>query len=157
MTITQIQIGDTFHSLAEGELVEIKEGDTIRVYFSFRGRVPVKTEVSVWASVYHMVAGFVNRQEWAQSKGITTLEASGTFVDYSTTIDIHVTKPITSGEFGLLLEFPDYDLSDMTGACLYVYAPPSILDMIPLLIVVMMMSMMMNMMSGAFESTPAPE
>ena len=141
MQITQVQIGNFLYPLTEGQPLPIKTGEVIRVFFAFRGKVPERTEVRIWASVYHYVLDIMNRQEKAQTKGIMTLEATEELTDYETSMDITI-GDIGSGLYGLIVELPDYDVSDKIDDCLEVAAVPGIFEMLgPLLMIGLMVGM----------------
>ena len=145
MQITQAQVGNVLYPLTEGQPLPIKAGEVIRVFFTFKGKVPERTEVRIWASVYHYVLGVMNRQEKAQTKGVMTLESTAELTDYETSMDITI-GDISSGTYGLIVELPDYDLEDHIDDCLEVAAVPGIFEMIgPLLVMGLMMGLMSMM------------
>ena len=143
MQITQAQVGNVLYPLTEGQPLPISAGDTLRVFYAFKYKLPEETGVRIWASLY--TGGIAGRQEKAQTKQTITLEKALESKDYSGEIDI-VVGEISSGTYGLILELPDYDKENHIGDCLEVTAAPSIMDMIPMLMVVMMMGMMMEQM-----------
>ncbi len=147
MQITQVQVGNTLYPLTEGQPLLIKVGETIRVFFTFRGRVPQDTEVRVWASVYHYVLGILNREEKAQNKGTTILEGTVEFKDYERAADITI-GDIGSGLYGIIVELKDYKdaegnpIEDKIDNCLEITKVPSIWDMLgPLLMIGLMVGM----------------
>lgn len=146
MQITQVQVGNLLYPLIEGQPLPIEAGETIRVFFTFRGRVPQETEVRVWASLYQYVLGILNREEKAQTKATTILEGTVEFVDYERAADI-VIGDIGSGLYGIIIELKDYDVSDRIDDCLEVAKVPSIWDMLPSLIGIGLMVFMMSMIT----------
>lgn len=152
MQITQVQVGNFLYPLTEGQPLSIEAGETIRVFFTFRGRVPQETEVRVWASLYQYVLGILNREEKAQTKGTTTLEGTVEFVDYERAADI-VIGDIGSGLYGIIIELKDYKdaegnpIEDRIDDCLEVAKVPSIWDMLPSLLVIGLMVGMMTIIS----------
>ncbi len=139
MQIGQVQIGNIIYPLVEGQPLPISTGDVIRVFFTFKGRVPQRTEVRIWASLHHYILGILDRQQRAQTKGVMTLEAMEELKDYASDMDI-VIGDIGSGLYGLIVELPDYDIEDRIDDCLEVAAVPSIFEMLgPLLIIGLMM------------------
>ena len=142
MQIAQVQVNDTIYPLVEGEPLQIKAGDVIKVYVSFRGKVAERTTVQIWASLYHYVLGVLNRQEKAQTKGTMTLEATTVLTEYQPTVDIAI-GDVSAGTYGLIVELPDYNLQAKIDDCLEVAAEAGIFDMIgPLLVLGLMMGLM---------------
>ena len=153
MQIGQVQIGNTIYPLVEGQPLPIKAGDTIRVFFTITGRVPENTEVEIWASVYHYALGLLNKQEKAQTKGATTLEASLEIKDYEREVDINIGEIVPgSGLYGLIVELRGYEdvngnpMEAKTEDCLEFIATPGIFDMIgPLLVLGLLAGLVMPM------------
>ena len=144
MQIAQVQVNDTIYSLAEGQPLQIKVGDVIKVYFSFKANIPERMTVNIQAALYRYTFGVLNRTPYAITKGTMTLESTGGVVqDYSTTIDITIVSGISSDTYGLIVELPDYDLQDKIDNCLEVPKEAGIMDMIgPLLMIGLMMGLM---------------
>ena len=150
MQIGQVQIGNTLYPLTEGQPLPIKAGDVIKVFFTIRGRVPQDTEVEIWASVYHYALGLLNKQEMAQTKGTTVLEATVEIKDYERVVDINIGEIVPgSGLYGIIVELRGYE--DVEGNpmeakipdCLEFTATPGIFEMIgPLLVLGLMMGLM---------------
>lgn len=144
MDVTQVQIGGATYPLAEGQQIAVAAGDVIKVYYSFRYKLPAAGDVEVWASFYKYTVGILNRVERAQAKQVITLGKALDWKDYSGEMDI-IVGDISSGTYGLICELPDYDVDARIENCFSVAGVMGIVDMIPMLIMVMMMGMMMNM------------
>ncbi|GAI39671.1 unnamed protein product, partial [marine sediment metagenome] len=110
MQIGQVQVGNTLYPLSAEQPLQIKAGDVIRVFFTISGRVPQDTEVEIWASVYHYALGLLNKQEMAQTKGVTILEGSVELKDYEREVDINIGEIVPgSGLYGLIVELRGYE------------------------------------------------
>lgn len=141
MQITQALVGNVLYPLTEGQPLSISAGDVIRLFYAFSYRLPERTIVRIWASLYQ-----VTRTEKAQTKETITLEEALEWQDYSGEIDI-VIGSIGSGVYGLIVELPDYDIEDRIPNCLEVAAVPSIFDTImPLLILGLLAGLMLPML-----------
>jgi len=154
--IAQVQVNDTIYSLAEGQPLQIKVGDVIKVYFSFKANIPERMTVNIQAALYRYTFGVLNRTPEATTKGTMTLESTGGVVrDYSTDIDITIMSGINADIYGLLVELPAYNLQAKIDDCLEVPKKQGLLDMIgPLLVLGLMMGMMAMispMMKEGFE------
>ena len=145
MQITLAQVGNALYPLTEGQPLPISVGETIKVFYAFSYRMPEKTTVRIWASLYNYTLGVLNRQEKAQTKQTITLGEALEWKPYEGEIDIEVGE-ISSGTYGLICELPDFDAEHHIDDCIEVAAAPGILDILPLLMAVMMMGMIMPMM-----------
>ena len=147
----QVQVGNVLYPLVEGQPLPIKAGDTIKVFYAFKYRIPQTTGVKIWASLYKYSLGILNRQEKAQTKGTITLEKAVEWKDFTGEIDI-VVGGVSSGTYGLILELPEHDVEDKIDGCLAVAAAPGMMDIIgPLLmlgLMVLVVSMMAPIMKG---------
>lgn len=132
-------------ALANGEKVQLRPGDTLRVNYSFRYRI-AKT-VSLWASLYLYSARFIlNRVSGAQEKSAITLTESPEWQDYPGQIDIAIGS-IGSGSFGLIVEMPAVPgMEAKIDDCIEVVAAPGITEWIGPLMVIAVMGMMVQMM-----------
>ncbi len=153
MQIVQAQVGNFIYPLVEGEPLPISVGETIKVFYAFKYKMPEISGVRIWASLYNYSPGWLDRKEKAQTKETITLEKATEWKDYSGEIDIEI-GDIDAGTYGLICELPDYDVEDHIDGCLEVAAPPSMVEMIgPLLVLGLMAgmaSMIAPMMKGGF-------
>ena len=155
MQIVQVQVGNVLYPLTEGQPLPVTVGDTIKIFYSFKYKMPQTSGVRIWASLYYYtLLGFFEREERAQTKQTITLEKALEWKDYSSVIDI-VVGEATPDIYGLILELPDYkDVEDKIEACIEVTAAPSVFDMIgPLLglgLMMGMVAMIAPMMEGGF-------
>lgn len=143
MQIVQVQVGNVLYPLTEGQPLPVAVGDTIRVFYAFKYKLPKEGGVRIWASLYYYtLLGFFEREERAQTKQTITLEKALEWKDYSGEIDI-VVGQATPDIYGLILELPDYkDVEDKIEACIEATAAPSVFEMIgPLLMMGLMMGM----------------
>lgn len=151
--ITQAQVGNVLYPLAEGQPLPISVGDTLRVFYAFKYKLPEESGVRIWASLYKYSLGILDRQENAQTKETIILEKALDWKDYEGEIDI-VIGDIGVGTYGLICELPDYDTEEHIDDCLEVSAPPSVFEMVgPILVIGLMagmVSMMMPMMEEGF-------
>lgn len=147
ITQVQVQVGNILYPLTEGQPLPISVGEVIRVFYAFNYRMPERTDVRIWASLYEYYLGFLNRLEPAQTKEIITLEKTLLeWKPYEGEIDI-VIGNISSGTYGLIVELKDYDVSDRIDDCLEFTAPPGIFEMIGPLLVIGIMAVMVSMMA----------
>lgn len=145
MQIIQAQVGNILYPLIEGQPLPIAVGDTLKVLYSFRYKMPETGDVRVWASFYYYtLLGFFEREERAQTKQVITLEKSLEWKDYSGMIDIIIGQ-VTPDTYGLILELPDHGKEDKIENCLEVSTPPGIFDMIGPLLVIGLMAMIIPM------------
>lgn len=148
MLIPQVQVGNVIYPLVEGQPLPISVGDTIRVYYSFRYKLPEAGDVEIWASLYKYTLGVLDREGRAQTKETLRLGQALDWKDYSGEIDILV-GDIDAGTYGLICELPDYDVDDRIDNCLEVAGVPSMMEMIgPLLVLGLMMGMMQMVVSA---------
>ncbi|GAI07198.1 unnamed protein product, partial [marine sediment metagenome] len=139
-------VGNVIYPLTEGQPLPIKGGDTIRLFYAFKYKMPETTGVKIWASLYNYTLGILNRQEKAQTKQTITLEKALEWKDYPGEIDI-VIGEISSGTYGLICELPDHDLEERIDNCLEVAAVPSVFEMIGPLLVLGLMAGIVSMMA----------
>ncbi|GAH51105.1 unnamed protein product [marine sediment metagenome] len=148
MQITQALVGNVLYPLAEGQPLPIVAGDVIKVFYVFSYKVPEKTDVRIWASLYDAPLGWLNRKEAAQTKETITLEMTPEWKPYEGEIDIAIGS-IGSGIYGLIVELPDYDTEARIDACLEVAAVPGIFDMlVPLLVLGLMVFLIPKLKEG---------
>jgi hypothetical protein len=147
MQIMQVQVGNVLYPLTEGQPLPISVGETIKVFYAFKYKIPEQSSVRVWASLYRYTAGILNRSGDAQTKSTITLAKSTEWTPYQGQIDITVGS-INAGLWGLIVELPDYGgMEAKIDDCIEVAAAPNIIEQIlPILIMVMMMGMIMPMM-----------
>ena len=152
MQIVQAQVGNNLYPLIEGEPLPIVVGETIRVFYAFRYKMPERSDVRIWASLYYYtLLGFFEREERAQTKQIITLEKTLEWRDYSGEIDIVVSEA-TPDIYGLILELPDYSgVEEKIEDCIEVTAAPGIFDMIGPLLVLGLMAGLVSMMAPMME------
>lgn len=140
-------------ALAAGEQVQLGPGDTLRVTCGFTYTVSQTTTEVLWGAL-----GIGLGRDIENFKDIT-LDKALTPATWKGHIDILV--PMSgknNGAYWLQVEVKDYDLGQEAGhkienAVMMSGMPEvgdvfSVLEMIPLLVMVMMMSMMMNIMGG---------
>lgn len=152
MLITGVQVGNNIYPLTEGQPLGIRVGETIRVFFSFKYKMPERENVGIWASLYQYTAGVLNRQGKAQTKGTITLDKSIEWKDYSGYIDITIGN-ISAGTYGLIVELPGRENAEAKiDDCIEVAGAPDILSQIlPLVIMVVLMGMVTSMMGEGEE------
>ena len=152
MQITQAQVGGFIYPLVEGQPLPVTVGETIRVSYAFRYKMPEDTSVRIWASLYRYTAGILDRASQAQTKGTITLEKALDWQDYAGEIDIEVGQ-VSAGTYGLICELPDYgaEAEDHIDNCIEVAAAPSMLDMVGPLLMLGLMVGMVSMMAPAME------
>ncbi len=155
MQVTQVQVGNVLYPLVEGQPLPVGVGDTIKVFYTFKYKIPQATDVKIWASLcYYTFLGFFEREEKAQTKETITLEAALEWKDYSSTIDVTISEG-SAGIYGLILELPDYDVEDKIEACIEVTTAPGILDTItsimPLIVIMLLFMLITPMMQGMSE------
>lgn len=157
MKIVQAQVGNTIVALNAEEPLPVSEGDILRVSYTFDYKVAESVDVEVWASLYGYTLGILDRADSTVTKETITLDKS---IDWSTYAgEIYITIPqvsgaigglitpgIDAGLWGILCELPQFGIEGYVGGSILAIAPPSVLSMIPMLIMVMVMSMIMNMM-----------
>lgn len=154
MQIARVQVGNTLVALNPGQPLPVSVGDTLRVFYSFNYKVAETTGVEIWASLYRWSDHiYIDRQEQAQTKQTITLEKALTYQPYEGEIDIAIGQ-VTSDTYGLICEFPDYDVEGHIDDCIDVTAPATVWGMIgPLLMLGLMVglvSMMAPMMKEGF-------
>jgi len=141
MEITQVQVGNVLYPLTEGQPLPISVGQTLRVFYGFKYKMPETTGVRIWASLYRYTMGVLDRASAAQTKDKITLVKALDWKDYADEIDIEIGQ-IGSGTYGLICELPDYDVEHRIDDCIEVTAAPSIWEMIgPLLVLGLMVGM----------------
>ena len=145
MQITQVAVGNVLYPLTEGQLLPVAVGDTIKVFYAFKYKMPETSGVRIWASLYQ-----VTRTEKAQTKDKITLVKALDWKDYAGEIDIEIGQ-IGSGTYGLICELPDYDVEHRIDDCIEVTAPSSIMEMIGPLLVLGLMVGMVGMMAPMME------
>ncbi|MBA7558636.1 hypothetical protein ES708_00240 [subsurface metagenome] len=149
MQITQVQVGNVLYPLTEGEPLPVWSGvgDTIKVFYTFKYRMPETSSVRIWASLHR-----VTRVELAQTKDEITLVKALEWKDYEGEIDIEVGR-IVSGTYSLILELPDYDVEHRIDACIEVTAAPGIggMEMIGPILVIGLMAVMVGMLAPTME------
>ena len=152
MQIAQVQVGNFIYPLVEGQPLPIAVGETIRVFFAFKYKMPQTSSIRIWASLYNYTLGVLNRQGQAQTKGTVTLEKALDWKDYAGEIDILVGQ-VSSGTYGLICELPDYgtEAEEHIDDCIQVTAPPSVFEMIGPLLVLGLMAGMVSMMAPMME------
>ena len=146
MPITSIQIGSNIYPLVEGEPIQVKVGETIRVFYSFKYMMPEADDVAIWASLYKYTLGVLNRSANAQTKSTIPLEKTTIWKDFSGSIDITIGS-ISGGTYGLIVELPGRgDAEGKIDDCVEVEGATGIMEIIPAMIMIMMMGMIMPMM-----------
>jgi len=148
--ITQVAVGNVLYPLTEGQPLPINVGETVKVFYAFKYKLPETTGVRIWASLYRYTAGILDRSAQAQTKLTITLVKALDWEDYAGEIDIEVGN-VSSGTYGLICELPDYDVEHHIDDCIEVTAPPSIMDMIGPLLVMGLMVGMVAMMAPMME------
>ena len=139
------------YPLTEGEPLPVGVGDTIKVFYAFRYKVPKESGIKIWASLYNYSPGYFDRKEAAQTKETIILEQALDWKDYSGEIEI-VVGQVSPGTYGLIGELPGYtDAEHHIDDCIEVSAPPSMMEMIGPLLVVGLMAGMMSVMAPGME------
>lgn len=154
MQIINAQVGNVIYPLVEGQPFPINVGQTLRVFYSFKYKMPESGSVRLWASLYYYtILGFFEREEKAQTKGTIALEKALDWRDYSGSVDIIISSDCTPDIYGLILELPDYkDVADKREACVEVAKAPNIFDMIGPLLVLGLLAGMMPMLAPKEEN-----
>jgi hypothetical protein len=146
MQIMGVQVGNALYPLTDGQPLPISVGETIKVFYTFKYKMPEQSSVRIWASLYRYTAGILDRSGNAQTKSTITLAKSTEWTPYQGQIDITVGS-INAGLWGLIVELPDYGgMEAKIDDCIEVTAAPGVMDMLPALIMIMMMGMVMPMM-----------
>lgn len=133
---------------------QVQIGETWRVYTSFKYAVPMDMTVTLRAGAYRRLLGVLNRVEGCRGVTNISLTKTATPTLKEATVDIcfrlESEGGIGDGTYGLIAEILETDAEVHIDDCIVVSgnppAPPSIWEMIPMLILVMVMSMMMNIM-----------
>lgn len=151
--ITGVQVGNVLYPLAEGQPLPINVGESLKVFYAFKYKLPETSGIRIWASLYRYTAGILDRSSQAQTKQTITLEQALEQKDYEDEIDITVGQ-VSSGTYGLVCELPDYKVEHHIDDCIEVAGVTSIWEMIgPLLglgLMVGMVGMMAPMMEEGF-------
>lgn len=152
MQITQAQVGNFIYPFVEGQPLPITIGETLKVYYSFKYKIPERGSVRIWASLYKYSFGIIDRQGQSQTKEYITLEKSLEWKDYEGEISIVIgSMPLSELEgnpYGLILELPDYgvEAEHHIDACIEVMAAPSIFGIVGPLLVLGLMAGVVSMM-----------
>ncbi len=150
MNIT-VQVGNNLIPLVEGQPLPVQAGETLRVSYSFKYRLPVQATVPLWASLYQ-----TTRVEAAQTKTTIILERATDWQDYQGQVDIDIGSSVPTGTYGLIVELPGYkDAEVQVDDCLAVAGSPGLMtgltEWLGPLMMMAMMGMMMQMMPTDFE------
>lgn len=148
--ITQVQVGNVIYPLVEGQPLPITVGQTLRVFYQFKYKMPETSGVRIWASLYGYVYGIIARQELAQTKEMITLPKALEWSPYEGEIDINI-GDVPAGIYGLICELPDYDAEEHIDDSIEVPAAPSIFEMLGPLLVLGLMAGVMSMVAPAKE------
>ena len=151
MLIAGVQIGNNIYPLSSGQLCQVTVGETIRVFFSFKYKMPEREEVAIWASLFQYTAGVLDRAGKAQRKGTLILDKSTEWRDYQGYIDI-VVGSVSAGIYGLIVELPGRKNAEAKiDGCIEVTAAPGMTEWIGPLIMIAMMGMMVQMVTPMAE------
>jgi hypothetical protein len=151
MLIAGVQAGNALYSLVKGQPLPITVGQTIRVFFSFKYKMPEREDVAIWASLYQYTAGILNRAGKAQTKATIMLDRTTEWKDYQGYIDITVGS-VSAGTYGLIVELPGRkDAEAKIDDCLEVMAAPGIAEWVGPLLVLGLMAGMVGMMAPMME------
>lgn len=147
MTLVQTSFG----ALAAGEKVQLSVGDTLRVSVSFKYVVAEAVTVTLQACPYQYRAGILDRIGGSCGGTEVSLEATLTPKTKDATVDMPIVPAsqggIADGTYGLIAEIKESDTEQHIDDCLVITGnPPSLVDVLPLMLVVMMMGMIMPMM-----------
>jgi len=147
--IVQTSLG----ALASGQQVQLSVGDTLRVSVSFNYTVSESTSVTIRCCPHQRVMGILDRI--GSCCGETQADLSGTVTPAKKEVTVDcVMLPaseggIGDGTYGLIAEIPGYDAEETIENCIVISGnPASVMDMIPMLMMVMVMGMMMGTMEG---------
>jgi hypothetical protein len=147
-----VQVGSNLYNLAEGELLQIQAGQTLRVFYSFNYKVAEVTTLPIWASLYQKTLGLVNRVESAQTKTSRTLDTALEWQTCDGQIDIAIGSDVQAGVYGLIVEVPGFaEAEARLDDCLEVTSAPGMASWIGPLMMIAMMGMMVQMTSGMNE------
>lgn len=153
MQITQVVVGNVLYPLTEGQPLPIDVGQTLRVFYQFKYKLPKTSGVRIWASLhYYTLLGVYDREDKAQTKGTITLEKATEWTDFSGEIDILIGQA-PAGVYGLTCELPDYgaEARHRINDCLEIIAAPGIFEMIgPLLVIGLMAGIVLPAMKEGF-------
>ncbi|MBA7506495.1 hypothetical protein ES706_05186 [subsurface metagenome] len=155
MQIVGAQVGNILYPLTEWEVLPIAAGETLKVFYAFKYKMPETAMVEIWASLYRYTAGVLDRSSQAQTKETITLAKSLDWKLYEGEIDIVVgvggglggIVGIGQGLYGLICELPDYDVEHHIDDCLDVAAAPSIWGMIGPLLIIGLLAMMIPVLT----------
>ena len=147
--IVQTSLG----ALASGQQMQLNVGDTLRVNVSFNYTVSENTSVTVRGCPYQRVMGVLDRIGSCCGETQADLNTALTPAKKEVVIDCVMLPAseggIGDGTYGLIAEIPGYDAEKTIENCIVISGnPASIMDMIPMLMMVMVMGMMMGTMEG---------
>ncbi len=144
-----VQVGNSLFPLVEGQSLPVQAGEMLRVFYSFKYRMPADVTVPLWASLYQ---GSINRVEQAQTKTTVILDKATDWQTYEGHVDIAIGSSVKGGVYGLIVELPGYkDAEALIADCIEVLAAPGITEWVGPLMMVAMMGLMTQMMPREFE------
>ncbi len=146
MQIAQVVVGNAIYPLIEGQPLPIAIGDTLKVFYAFRYRIPEEADIKIWASLYKYSFGIIDRQGQSQTKGTIILPRALDWENFSGEIDI-VIGNMSAGTYGLILELPDYDVEERIDDSLEVATVAGIFDMIGPILIIGIMAMVLPMLT----------
>lgn len=137
--------------LANGQVIELSVGDTLRVVVSFKYTVAEDTIVTLRACPYHYVLGVLDPIEGSCGEADIDLERSATLKLKEAIVDMPIVPAaeggIANGTYGLIAEILGTDAEDHIDDCLVISGnPPSPIDMVGPLLVLGLMAAMVSQM-----------
>ncbi len=142
-----MQVGNSLFPLVEGQPLPVQAGQTLRVFYSFKYKMPEQVTAPLWASLSQ-----ATRVEQAQTKTTITLERATAWQDCQGQVDIAIGSNVKTGIYGLIVELPGYkDAEARIDDCIAVQGAPGMTEWLGPFIMIAMMGMMAQMMPTDFE------
>jgi len=145
MTVRTVSL----EALQAGAQVTVAPGDTLRVVVSFKYTVAANTTALLRAAPYAYTLGVLDRVNSCVAEVDVDLPAATTPTAKEATVDIYILSKAdggpTDGTYGLIAEFPGYDLEEHIDNAIIIEGNK---DNWSELLGTVMMIMMMGMMVG---------
>lgn len=131
-------------------VLAIQPGQVIRVFYSFRYRVPEQSAMPLWASLYSRVLGIMDRRSDEQTKTEVILPATDDWQTCEGYIDIAIGSDVPGGTYGLIVEVPSVsEVNDAIDACIEVAGEEyGSSDWLGAVVMIAMMGLMTQMGQG---------